>query len=133
MPTTVAAHSDPAPCTTSARTACYISPCKTPPHAAHSKAFLDDSLASVSSCLCNLDDFFEDEGGADLEIDDLNVFASPSAVCGEDAEERVQIHAEIRDKFHGKPTDGHLVRLSMLRRSSFEEMPPSPTERLAQS
>ncbi|KAJ1483151.1 hypothetical protein T484DRAFT_1747215 [Baffinella frigidus] len=75
--------------------------------------------------------------------------ASPTAVCGEDAATIAELYAEIHSKFHGQPTDDHLLRLSSLRRrsslpngdqqvrpsslrrSSVGELPPSPKERLA--
>ena len=62
---------------------------------------------------CNLDEFFleeDDEGDETL--------SSHSSVFGDGVhgtQERAEIHAEIRDTFHGQPTDDHLVRLSSLR------------------
>ena len=93
-----AAHSDPALLSASASTDGSSAACK--------KLLRADE--------CNLDDFFLEE---DDEGDETS---SRSSVFGDGVhgtQERIEIHAEIRNTFKGLPTDDHLVRLSSLRRS----------------
>ncbi|KAJ1482864.1 hypothetical protein T484DRAFT_1896996 [Baffinella frigidus] len=113
----VAAHSDPALRSASASTAGESADCKTPLHA----EFLASDMSKLDDFFLEIDHLCEEICGSDLN----EVCASPPTIFGEDAEERIQIHAEIRGKFHGQPTDDHLVRLSSLRRSFSGELPTS--------